>query len=143
LQTIPKVFISLIPPPDITILDAFVGLGCLISDYSCPCKSIPATSALYPAYVQALRDLAASYVGKDDFYVTVQPFFEKIKLPRNPDGSPNKSYFSIDCFHLSAKGHAAAGQALWNNLMQPTSAKATKWEEGEPWICPESGQYLQ
>lgn len=27
------------------------------------------------------------------------------------------SYFAPDCFHLSEKGHKAAAEALWNNMV--------------------------
>lgn len=30
---------------------------------------------------------------------------------------PDLSYFAPDCFHLSAKGHRAAADALWNNMV--------------------------
>ena len=33
------------------------------------------------------------------------------------DGGPDLEYFAPDCFHLSAKGHKAAAEALWNNMV--------------------------
>jgi len=30
---------------------------------------------------------------------------------------PDLSYFAPDCFHLSLKGHRAAADALWNNMV--------------------------
>ena len=34
------------------------------------------------------------------------------------DGEPDASFFAPDCFHFSSKGHAAAGQELWNNMVR-------------------------
>jgi len=140
---IPKSFVSLIPPPNITKLAAVVGLTCPILD-TCPCKRQALPGQLYPAYIQVLYDLAAQFNAEqdDDFHVTVQPFFVNITLPMKL-GFIDLSYFAIDCFHLSAKGQAAAGQAMWNNCMQAPGAKNTTWKEGEKWICPGPTQYLQ
>lgn len=33
------------------------------------------------------------------------------------DGKPDLSYFAVDCFHLSEKGHAEMAMALWNNMV--------------------------
>ena len=33
------------------------------------------------------------------------------------DGSGDESYFSPDCFHFSAKGHALGAKEIWNNMV--------------------------
>lgn len=33
------------------------------------------------------------------------------------NGETDLSFFSPDCFHLSQKGHEAAADALWNNMV--------------------------
>ena len=39
------------------------------------------------------------------------------------DGTPDASFFAPDCFHFSSKGHAAAGQELWNNMVSVSYCK--------------------
>jgi len=143
---IPKVFISLITPPDVTILNLISGGHCFIlNPFTCSCKSHLGTKDLHRQYSKVLRDIVSlqKYNDKEDFYVSVQPFFEDIQIPLNPDRTPDLSYFAMDCFHLSAKGHFASGQALWNNLMQSPANKSRSWVIGEPYICPGPDQYLQ
>ncbi|KAJ8308864.1 hypothetical protein KUTeg_013738 [Tegillarca granosa] len=58
----------------------------------------------------------------------------------NPDnGETDLSFFSPDCFHLSLKGHEAAADALWNNMIEPVGKKRTTWTPDEPVECPDSG----
>ena len=60
-----------------------------------------------------------------DFAVVLQPFLANQGLPRNSHGMLDNSYFSPDCFHLSAKGQAAMAVGLWNNMLQPVGEKST------------------
>jgi len=64
--------------------------------------------------------------------------------PRQSNGEPDWSFFAPDCFHFSAKGHAAAGEALWNNMMEPVGQKSTSWSaDGKHVFCPsEDRPYL-
>ena len=39
------------------------------------------------------------------------------------DGEPDASFFAPDCFHFSSKGHAAAGQELWNNMVRASNCE--------------------
>ena len=55
-----------------------------------------------------------------------------------PDDDPDLSYFAPDCFHLSLKGHRAAAEALWNNMIEPVGKKRVKWAPGEKAECPAS-----
>ena len=56
-----------------------------------------------------------------------------------PEGDgPDLSYFAPDCFHLSLKGHRAAADALWDNMIEPVGKKRTKWSPGETVECPTS-----
>ncbi|EPQ13072.1 Phospholipase B1, membrane-associated [Myotis brandtii] len=72
------------------------------------------------------------YDTREDFTVVVQPFFEKVDLPKTPvkkartvekwgaqEGLPDSSFFAPDCFHFSKKSHAHSGSALWNNMDSP------------------------
>ncbi|KAJ9576076.1 hypothetical protein L9F63_007041, partial [Diploptera punctata] len=64
------------------------------------------------------------YNKKDDFAVVVQPFLVNATIPtRINDNRTDYSYLAADCFHLSQKGHAAAANSLWNNMMEPSNKK--------------------
>nr|KAF6308297.1 phospholipase B1 [Myotis myotis] len=66
------------------------------------------------------------YDTREDFTVVVQPFFEKVDLPKTPEGLPDSSFFAPDCFHFSKKSHAHSGSALWNNMLEPVGQKARR-----------------
>jgi len=145
-QQVRNIFINLLVPPDVTLLSEVTGGLCgILHPFECGCNNDPYTSDLHKLYVQQLHALASQskYHDRPDFHLVVQPFLEDIEIPRGPDGKPDKSYFAPDCFHFSAKSHAAAGLALWNNMMEPSSDKKKLWYPGEPFECPEPGQYLQ
>jgi len=141
-----NVFINLSLPPDVSLLSELSGGLCgILHPFECSCNTDPSTSPLHKEYVSALIDLVnlPKYHDKLDFHVVIQPFLEDIQLPRLPDGSPDKSYFAPDCFHFSAKSHAAAGLALWNNMMETAENKKRQWVVGEPFECPAPGQFIQ
>ncbi|XP_066122900.1 phospholipase B1, membrane-associated [Saccopteryx bilineata] len=66
------------------------------------------------------------YDTREDFTVVVQPFFEKVNMPKTSDGLPDSSFFAPDCFHFSSKSHAHAASALWNNMLEPVGQKSTQ-----------------
>jgi len=141
-----NVMISLVVPPDVTLLAELPGLGCsILRPFECGCNDDPDTSALQKQYIAALHEIEKlpKYNDAQDFFVVVQPFLEDIQLPRLPDGSVDMSYFAPDCFHFSTKAHSAAGLALWNNLMERPADKLRTWIVGEPYECPDPEQYLQ
>jgi len=145
-KNIPNVFLSLVGPPDITLLSELTGGLCgILRPFECSCTDDDGTTALHPQYMRALHNLEAKYnqLNIENFFVSVQPFFELINLPRLPDGRADMTYFAPDCFHFSAKAHSSASLALWNNLMEAPSDKRRYWEIGEPYECPVNGQYLQ
>jgi len=145
-KNIPNVFLSLVGPPDITLLADLTGGWCgILKPFECSCTDDDGTSALHPGYMKALHNIEAKYNNRqiENFFVSVQPFFELINLPRLPDGRADMTYFAPDCFHFSAKAHSAAALALWNNLMETPADKRRYWEIGEPYECPTEDQYLQ
>lgn len=88
---------------------------------------------------QVLSEHLARYYDdrRDDFAVLYQPFFEGTKMPLNEDGSGDESYFSPDCFHFSAKGHALGAKEIWNNMIEPVGEKHTEWDPEGPIYCPD------
>uniref|UniRef100_A0A670HQP5 Phospholipase B1, membrane-associated n=1 Tax=Podarcis muralis TaxID=64176 RepID=A0A670HQP5_PODMU len=64
-----------------------------------------------------------SYAEREDFAVVVQPFFRNTIMPLDSDGKPDLSFFAVDCFHFSERGHAEMAIALWNNMLEPVDHK--------------------
>ncbi|XP_068509098.1 phospholipase B1, membrane-associated isoform X2 [Syngnathus scovelli] len=99
----------------------------------CPCVLSPKdgsvelrkTEEFLRGYQHAMRQLVDSgrYDTHDNFTVVLQPFFREVFLPTSPDGKPDRSYFSPDCFHLSQKAHTLMARALWNNMLEPVGNK--------------------
>jgi len=79
------------------------------------------------------------YDTQDDFTVVRQPFMEHMIVPAKPNGTPDFSYFSPDCFHFSQKGHESAAIELWNNMMQKVGKKTTSWNMLHTLTCPSEG----
>ncbi|XP_073412440.1 phospholipase B1, membrane-associated [Dendrobates tinctorius] len=76
-------------------------------------------------YQEQTRQLVESgrYDTKEDFTVVIQPFLEKLVIPRNEAGIPDRSYMSPDCFHFGEKAHAQGARALWKNMFEPVGQK--------------------
>ncbi|KAF4084484.1 hypothetical protein AMELA_G00129140 [Ameiurus melas] len=65
------------------------------------------------------------YESRDDFAVVLQPFFQSTVVPMGEDRQPDLSFFSVDCFHFTERGHAEMAIALWNNMLEPVGSKQT------------------
>ncbi|KAB5561918.1 hypothetical protein PHYPO_G00012020 [Pangasianodon hypophthalmus] len=63
------------------------------------------------------------YDGREDFAVVLQPFFQSTVVPMGEDRTPDLSFFSVDCFHFTERGHAEMAVALWNNMLEPVGSK--------------------
>jgi phospholipase B1 len=140
---IPKVFVNLISPPDITLLGEInEGLCGVLHPFECSCATDDSTHQIYSSYIKQLDEIQdlPKYHDKEDFHVVYQPFLAEIQIPMK-DGKPDLSYFAPDCFHFSGKAHQAAAIALWNNMVEPDDKKKT-WFPGEMIECPATGQYL-
>ncbi|XP_072172599.1 phospholipase B1, membrane-associated-like [Diadema setosum] len=79
---------------------------------------------------------SGKYDDKEDFTAVYQPFFENSTPPLLPDGSVDRSYFALDCFHFSQKGHSAQATANWNSLFQPVGSKSRAYNPPEGLECP-------
>ncbi|XP_053366028.1 phospholipase B1, membrane-associated [Clarias gariepinus] len=65
------------------------------------------------------------YESREDFAVVLQPFFQSTVVPMGEDRQPDLSFFSVDCFHFTERGHAEMAIALWNNMLEPMGNKQT------------------
>lgn len=152
---VPRAFVNLVEILPISIVKELnQNLVCdALHLYLCGCAAYPHSSeaekeiqAVTKRYREVLKELVESgrYDTKDDFTVVVQPFFSETYPPDTPGSEePDLSYFAPDCFHLSLKGHRAAADALWNNMIEPVGRKRIKWRPGEQVECPtESHPYF-
>lgn len=60
----------------------------------------------------------------DDFTVVYQPFFKEASVFLDGSKSADMQIVSVDCIHLSQKGHAVAANGLWNNMLQGVGRKS-------------------
>lgn len=143
--TVPRVFVNLVEVLDLSILpDLSKGIICpMLHRFLCKNvasgKDNASVKLLIQEYNQKIFDLVAhgKYETRDDFTVVIQPFLRNTTYPKQKNGEPDWSFFAPDCFHFSAKGHASAGEALWNNMMQPVGEKSTSWNpDGRHVLCP-------
>ncbi|KAM6973043.1 phospholipase B1, membrane-associated [Aplochiton taeniatus] len=111
-------------------------LGCsLLQKNVCPCFLIPGEDSLELAEIKRInRELqteteklvhGSRYNGREDFTVVLQPFFQNSVVPVNAEGKADSTYFSVDCFHFSERGHADMAVAMWNNMLEPVGEKQT------------------
>ncbi|XP_060907759.1 phospholipase B1, membrane-associated-like isoform X1 [Labrus mixtus] len=140
-KEVPRALVNLIEPLHILPLremhtDASLKCPTWLVNILCPCVILPKTNSqalqmledLNRGYQHALSELVESgrYDTRSDFTVVIQPFFREIIVPRLPDGRPDRSYFSADCFHLSQKAHTLMARSLWNNMLEPLGNKTSK-----------------
>ncbi|XP_029453575.1 phospholipase B1, membrane-associated-like isoform X1 [Rhinatrema bivittatum] len=89
---------------------------------------------------EKLEDLMHSnpYNQRKDFAVVLQPFLKRVRPSRDSKGNMDYSYFSMDCFHFSIKGHEELAKGLWNNMFQSEGEKVAVKTFSEPLklICP-------
>ncbi|KYO43461.1 phospholipase B1, membrane-associated isoform B [Alligator mississippiensis] len=95
-------------------------------------------------YQEGTHQLVESgrYDTKEDFTVVVQPFLEKVSMPKTKEGLPDASFFAPDCFHFHQKAHSQAARALWNNMLESHGEKtdAQALEEVITLKCPSQAQ---
>jgi len=139
LMQIPRVFVNVVCPPDVTLLGQVTGGLCgVLHGFECSCSTDGSSRIAHGEYIAALKDLVkkSKYTNTKDFYVAFQPFLQNFTLPLGSDGKPDRTYFAPDCFHFSGKSHSAAAMALWNNMGEVAENKKTYWIPGEPLECP-------
>ncbi|KAJ8289605.1 hypothetical protein GJAV_G00003270 [Gymnothorax javanicus] len=132
LYTVPRVLVNIVEILQISGLRRIKGCGSL-QEGMCPCVLIPAEDSLelselirvnrlYQAKSQRLVS-GGRYDGREDFTVVTQPYFRNTVVPVNSDQKPDISFFSVDCFHFSERGHSEMAIALWNNMLEPVGRK--------------------
>lgn len=95
----------------------------------------------YQVTLQAMVE-SGIFDDKEDFTASLLPALHNTHMPRLPDGTPDYSYFSADCFHFSHKGHAGFGATLWNNMLERVGERTDSFVGDEPLLCPTSFPYL-
>jgi len=148
---IPRVFVNLAAPVDVTQLYELNGEGILcnlLHGFECPCGTTDDAEVRQSVSDEHKKFLDAGirvskHFNSTTFAVVVQPFFTNTALPKNQDGSNDMSYFAPDCFHFGLNGHQAAAVALWNNMLEPTVSKDQNYDwPVEAIKCPTDNQYL-
>jgi len=149
-EEIPRAFVNLIQGIDPTQLYELKSGWCeWLHWYECPCGSSSdanvraSVTERLQEYNDRLIKIANDTIFQgDDFAVVIQPFLTHTDIPKDEDGNPDTHYFALDCFHFSGLAHEAAAVGIWNNLFQKVSYKNLNWIPGEPFICPEDGQFI-
>ncbi|KAM5143269.1 phospholipase B1, membrane-associated [Callospermophilus lateralis] len=150
---VPRAFVNLVKVLEIINLrelykEKTISCPRLILRSMCPCvlkfddnstelASLIDLNKKYQEGTQQLID-TGRYDTREDFTVVVQPFLEKVDMPKTLDGLPDSSFFAPDCFHFSSKAHAHAASALWKNMLEPVGQKTTRhnFENKMDIVCP-------
>ncbi|XP_069055272.1 phospholipase B1, membrane-associated isoform X2 [Lepisosteus oculatus] len=135
-REVPRVFVNLLEILQIEGLRRIRSdtLGCsLLQRNSCPCFLIPGENSLELTEIKRINQeyqeeterlvSGGRYDGREDFAVVTQPFLKNSIIPLAADGEPDLSFFSVDCFHFSERGHAEMAIGLWNNMLEPVGRK--------------------
>ncbi|XP_058143634.1 phospholipase B1, membrane-associated [Dasypus novemcinctus] len=138
---VPRAFVNLVTVLEIVNLrelyqDKRVYCPRLILSSLCPCvlkfddnsTELNALIELNKKYQEGTHQLVESgrYDTREDFTVVVQPFLEKVDMPKTSEGLPDSSFFAPDCFHFHSKTHARVASALWNNMLEPVGQKTAQ-----------------
>ncbi|XP_056424549.1 phospholipase B1, membrane-associated [Hyla sarda] len=133
-KEIPRVLINLVQIMEIEGLRTVNAetFGCsILKPNACPCFINPPDGSYELSEMKKFnRDLqihvaalAEKFQDREDFAAVAQPFFTNTVVPVDGDGMPDISYFAVDCFHFSERGHAEMAIALWNNMIEPVGQK--------------------
>uniref|UniRef100_A0A1I8HC09 Phospholipase B1, membrane-associated n=2 Tax=Macrostomum lignano TaxID=282301 RepID=A0A1I8HC09_9PLAT len=151
-DNVPRAFVNLIEMMDVAAVndlkDQSLVCKALLQTFWCKCGSTLSKEEVYEYSMELQRRARRiaedpKWTRKSDFTVVLQPFLREITPPTLPNGEPDMAYFAPDCFHLSDKGHALGGLALWNTMLEPVGKKRTDWVLNDRVNCPtEQRPYL-
>ncbi|XP_043681642.1 phospholipase B1, membrane-associated-like [Vespula pensylvanica] len=141
-DNIPRVFVSLIPPPQLKVLvknliEGEPSIWCdILTDLECPCLFGLRYRDKIQEYYDAIKrwqdiDIKISNYSefqKDDFVVVAQPILTNLDIFIN-NNYFDETYLTIDCFHISQKANSLYANALWNSLLLPYEEKPTTIEQ--------------
>ncbi|XP_039428997.1 phospholipase B1, membrane-associated-like [Culex pipiens pallens] len=136
-HNMPRTIVNLVPSPLINLSFSMdkapqLPFSCYLSrPIECSCLFGPKYSNRRNLFRQLERNFVkimerVSYMPEfhsEDFTVVYQPFFKDASVFYRRDGKSDMSVMSIDCVHLSQKGHAVSANGLWNNMLEPTGGK--------------------
>lgn len=136
-----RTLVNLVPTPLVNLLfsmdDISTPLSCQLSrPIECSCLFGPVYSNKRELYRQMERTFVkimerVSYreeLHTNEFTVVYQPFFKDASVKYVKSNNPKDydlSIMSIDCVHLSQKGHAVSANSLWNNMLERVGQKSS------------------
>lgn len=126
---LPRTLVNMVLTLDVTGIDVLTGFTCRnMQTALCSCGLKNGyrnqINAMTKIMQQGVEDLVNSGIyDTHNFTVVIQPFMKLMTPPKKTDGSSDYSYFAPDCFHFSARGHAAAAVELWKSMITPVGQK--------------------
>ncbi|BFF96615.1 phospholipase B1 membrane-associated [Drosophila madeirensis] len=133
-DNVPRLMLNVVPAPNLRFLTNLSGLpsACYSTlRFECPCLMGKGKGRL-----DYLEGIMKRWIAKDSeiasreefstetFTINVQPFSQFRDFPRTRSGMTDTRFFSEDCFHLSQRGHAAAANSIWNNMLELPGEKS-------------------
>lgn len=114
--------------------------------FECPClfatKNVH-NRQLYYGLMETWMQKVSEVVNREEFHnlqdftINAQPFLTKVVFPTTQYNITDYKYLSMDCFHISQKGHARITNGLWNNMLEPVGQKSLNWKkEFQELKCP-------
>lgn len=142
----PRMLVNIVPSPNLLLLTKMTNKPQLCQTthpFECPCLIGKPTNVL-KYYEKIMRKWQAKdkeiaqreEFNTDTFAVNFTPFTKDVEVPKLPSGRYDYTYLSVDCFHISQKGQAAAAVALWNNMLEPYNNRKGNWNTSYEISCP-------
>ncbi|XP_049545937.1 phospholipase B1, membrane-associated-like isoform X2 [Anopheles darlingi] len=146
---LPRTMVNIVSPINVNVLRTFRPLPpeCVSTQlFECSCIFGTRFQVLQPRLNRIIDDWnrvqmrvaeRPEFQNATDFTVNYQPFAEQLVLPTLPDGSTDAGLASVDCFHLSQRGHAIMANSYWNNMIEVVGNKSgTLQREFQRFNCP-------
>ncbi|XP_055703995.1 phospholipase B1, membrane-associated-like isoform X1 [Phlebotomus papatasi] len=137
-DNLPRTLVNLVPSP---LISLSFSMDRVQTPFSCSLTRPIECSCLFgPSYSRdrkLFRSLERKFVKimervsflaelhTKDFTVVYQPFFKDASVFYRGSKQSDMNLMSIDCVHLSQKGHAVSANGLWNNMMEPVGQKSS------------------